>query len=328
MLKKNIKSNNSEKATPVVRRGRKATGLIFVFHLDSRVASYLKLVFFGGKMKKLIVIFLGIFLFAPISANAAVADFEGLTLPTAYTGTGGGAYYNGSDGSTGFLSGDAWFTNTYSSDYGSWDGFAYSNTTDITTAGYLNQYSACTGSGVNGSANYGVGYGTGYGGRYPTISLGAVTGEDYNTTLSGMYVTNTTYAALSMLQGDSFAKKIGGVDGNDEDWFKMTVKGITETGYTANTLDFFLADFRFADNSEDYIVDEWTWMDLSGLGNVIGVEFSLSSSDVGAWGMNTPAYFALDDFNGTAPSSVPVPAAIWLLGSGILGLIGIRRKVS
>ncbi|BBO68366.1 hypothetical protein DSCA_22960 [Desulfosarcina alkanivorans] len=27
-----------------------------------------------------------------------------------------------------------------------------------------------------------------------------------------------------------------------------------------------------------------------------------------------------------APSAVPVPAAVWLLGSGLLGLIGIRRK--
>lgn len=277
-------------------------------------------------MRKLIIIFLGLFLFAPISANAAIVDFEGLAPPTAYTGPGGGSYYNGSDGSTGFSSGDGWFTNTYNTTYGSWDGFAYSNTTDTTTAGFTNQFSAYPGSGVGGSTNYGIGYESAYHGRKPTLSLGAVTGEDYNTVISGMYVTNTTYAALSMLEGDSFAKKFGGADGNDADWFKMNVKGITETGYTANSLDFFLADFRFADNSKDYIVDEWTWMDLSGLGNVIGVEFGFTSSDVGSYGMNTPAYFALDDFNGTAPSAVPVPAAVWLLGSGLVGLVGLRRK--
>jgi hypothetical protein len=35
----------------------------------------------------------------------------------------------------------------------------------------------------------------------------------------------------------------------------------------------------------------------------------------------------IDDvyFNGTY-SPVPVPAAVWLLGSGLLGLIGIRRR--
>ena len=51
-------------------------------------------------------------------------------------------------------------------------------------------------------------------------------------------------------------------------------------------------------------------------------------------------YFALDynkdgkifdfsknqNFKGTAFTSVPVPAAVWLFGSGLLGLTGIARK--
>jgi hypothetical protein len=39
--------------------------------------------------------------------------------------------------------------------------------------------------------------------------------------------------------------------------------------------------------------------------------------------MNTPAYFAMDNLT---TSAVPVPAAVWLLGSGLIGLIGIRRN--
>jgi hypothetical protein len=39
--------------------------------------------------------------------------------------------------------------------------------------------------------------------------------------------------------------------------------------------------------------------------------------------MNTPAYFAMDDLES---NPVPVPAAVWLLGSGLIGLIGIRRR--
>ena len=42
--------------------------------------------------------------------------------------------------------------------------------------------------------------------------------------------------------------------------------------------------------------------------------------------MNTPGYFAIDEMNGTAPSAVPVPAAVWLLGSGLAGLAGLRRR--
>jgi hypothetical protein len=28
------------------------------------------------------------------------------------------------------------------------------------------------------------------------------------------------------------------------------------------------------------------------------------------------------------PSAVPVPAAVYLLGSGLLGLVGLRRRIS
>jgi T5SS/PEP-CTERM-associated repeat protein len=43
----------------------------------------------------------------------------------------------------------------------------------------------------------------------------------------------------------------------------------------------------------------------------------------------TYASFTVTDFSGyavTATSSVPIPGAVWLLGSGLLGLIGIRRR--
>jgi len=37
--------------------------------------------------------------------------------------------------------------------------------------------------------------------------------------------------------------------------------------------------------------------------------------------MNTPAYFAMDNLN-----AVPVPAAIRLLGSAMLAIVGFKRK--
>ncbi|PIE73719.1 MAG: PEP-CTERM sorting domain-containing protein [Deltaproteobacteria bacterium] len=253
-------------------------------------------------------------------ANAAIADFEDVALPTSYTGPGGGAYYNGSDGAGGFLSGDAWFTNDYNTSWGSWSGWSASNTTDTTTAGWTNQWSAVTGGGVDGSANYGVAYGMGETGQ---ITFGYSSGT-YAQEVEGFYITNTTYATLSMENGDSFAKKFGGDTGDDADWFKVTTYGL-DNNYerTGNSVEFYLADYRFTDNTQDYIVDEWTWLELSSLGVVYGLEFVLESSDVGAYGMNTPAYFAMDDLE-TNP--VPVPAAAWLLGSGLLGMVGIRRR--
>jgi len=37
-------------------------------------------------------------------------------------------------------------------------------------------------------------------------------------------------------------------------------------------------------------------------------------------------YVFVDDFTFTAPSEVPVPAAVWLFGTGLAGLVGVSRK--
>jgi hypothetical protein len=116
-------------------------------------------------------------------------------------------------------------------------------------------------------------------------------------TVSGLYITNSTYAYWSMKNGDDFSKKFGGETGSDPDWFKVTIAGISENGDTTETLDYYLADFRFENNQEDYIIDSWEWIDLTELGEISALRFSLSSSDVGAWGMNTPAYFCIDQIN-------------------------------
>ncbi len=33
------------------------------------------------------------------------------------------------------------------------------------------------------------------------------------------------------------------------------------------------------------------------------------------------------DHNDVVAKAVPIPGAVWLLGSGLIGLLGIRRKV-
>ena len=90
---------------------------------------------------------------------------------------------------------------------------------------------------------------------------------------------------------------------------------------------FYLADFRSADPAQDYIVNDWRFVDVSSLvsGGAARFSFSLESSDVGPWGMNTPAYFAVDQ--------VPEPSAAVLLlcvsAGGIAGWIrlgGTRRR--
>jgi hypothetical protein len=56
----------------------------------------------------------------------------------------------------------------------------------------------------------------------------------------------------------------------------------------------YLADFRSSDPNKDYIIPDWRYVDLSVLGGVDSLVLILRSSDVGAFGMNTPAYVCID----------------------------------
>jgi hypothetical protein len=278
-----------------------------------------------------------------------VADFDDLSLaPDSYWRgpDPNGTVVNGPYGPVvagSFTSHGVKFDNYSDQTYGSWSGFAYSNTRDTTTPGFGNQFSAATGSGRGpGNDNYGVAFG--YDDIAPNnfdpnpfdpSSVTALMRLPHFTlpagaSIAGMYVTNTTYAALSMLLGDSFAKKFGGASGNDADWFKLSAYGIDAFGQPLTTsVDFYLADFRFADNSLDYIVTDWRFMDLSALAGAKSIHFNVSSSDVGPYGLNTPGYFAVDDVQFVnAVQTAPEPSSLALagIGSGVAGLLALRRR--
>jgi hypothetical protein len=110
--------------------------------------------------------------------------------------------------------------------------------------------------------------------------------------ISGFRMTNTTYAHNSMKFGDAFGKKFGGTSGNDSDYFFCRVKAY-HFGDFLDSQDIYLADFRDSNNTKDYILSEWTNVNLPSLTD--SVTFDLYSSDNSPWGMNTPGFFALDD---------------------------------
>ena len=243
-------------------------------------------------MKK-INLFLTAILFTFVVKAQNVADFQNLYLAP-------DTFWDGSDLSGGFYSGSGFFPNSYDTTYNAWSGFVYSDMKDSTTAGFGNQYSAITASGHNNSSNYAVA--DEYGQTYIKLTGSAAGGP-----VNGFYITNGTYDYLSMKSGDAFAKKFGGVSGNDPDWFRLTVKGWLNGVQSTDTVDFYLADYRFANNAQDYIVKTWQWVDLTTLGNVDSITFHLASSDTGSFGMNTPAYFCLDNFITGPTTSLVVP---------------------
>lgn len=183
---------------------------------------------------------------------------------------------------TSFISGNASYYNKYSMGY--WmHGWAYSNLLDTTTLDYTNLYGARTGKAYDGK-NYAIGQ------QNAVINF---VGDAMGKIPTGIYITNTTYAYGSMSQGD-FAKKFGGVAGNDPDFFKLTISSYFNGKLKESAVDFYLADFRNENNSKDYILKDWTFVDLSSLGNTDSLLFNLSSSDFDEFGFKTPLFFAID----------------------------------
>lgn len=258
-------------------------------------------------MRKLLLLAAAIL---PLFASAQLATFEALPL------SGTDTFYinrNNSLLDSGFNDVGIHFPYVWDTSYGgSWgQGFSYSNVIDSVTSGYFNQYAAKPAKGYNGSDKYAV-YWAGYG---VPKSVSLVNKKSF--TPQSLYFTNTTYAYNSMRSGDFVAKKFGGVSGNDTDWFKVTVHAYYNGIKKADSVNIYLADFRFANNTQDYIVNKWTLASLTALGTVDSIYFVMTSSDTGMYGINTPTYFAIDNFlanpasNGVTSASAAQVARVY-----------------
>lgn len=213
--------------------------------------------------------------------NSVSENFNSLTLAA-------NSYWNGSDNSGSFKVNGITFPNSYSvyQGKGYWNGFAYSNQHDVKTAGFGNQYSSYVLKDTASTNTFVV--------AYPYYSTNTVEFDNVIYDLR-CKIANNTYTALSMKLGDGMAKKFGGTSGNDQDWLKLRIIGINEAGTPTDSVDFYLADYRPADNKQDYILNEWKSVNLDKLGKIKKLKFELSSSDNNEWGMLTPGYFCLDN---------------------------------
>ncbi len=229
-----------------------------------------------------------LFLIARLQGQS-VSTFENLPLEV-------DTFWNGIDQSGGFDDGNAFFPNFYSTDFGGFwaSGWAYSNVQDSLTLGFFNLYGAKPAGGAEGSSVYAVGQ------QNAVINL---TGDAAGKVLDGIFVTNGTFAFNSMRDGDAFAKKFGGESGDDPDFFKLTIRKYLDGELAPDSVDFYLADYRFVDNAQDFIVGTWEWVDLKPLGRVDSLLFTLSSSDVGDFGINTPLFFCIDNLTPLNPTA-------------------------
>ena len=177
-----------------------------------------------------------------------------------------------------FESGGFTFYNNYFPEWSYWSGFAISSRTETNFVNLTpDQFNSCVGHGVNGSEKYVVAYPQG-----EIIEADAIDGEE----VSGFYVTNEAWAVDAILNGDGMTPGAF----TTGDYLLLKVIGNHPDG-TADTISVYLADYR----SENEAVD------LSSMGKVESLTFRMESSRKNNWGMTTPGYFCIDDFNGVAP---------------------------
>lgn len=269
---------------------------------------------------------------------AEVITFDDLTLipdshfagPT-QNAVGSAGPFPGTTEFTGtFTSGGVEFTNRVLEPGGFWSGFAYSNETNTTMAGFGNQFATFAGADHTPAGN-GI-----FGLAFDVVELAVPTFEALQRlphfsvptgmVVAGAFLTNTTYAALSMRDGDAFAKKFGGVSGNDADYLLVRAYGVDALGNIfASRPEFYLSDFRAADNSQDYILDDWGLFDLSSLAGAATIHFDMETTDVEGGFSNTPMYFAIDDIE-LAAETVPEPSSGLLAIAAAGAIWRVRRR--
>lgn len=206
--------------------------------------------------------------------------------------------------------------------YEYWNGgFAISNFNNMSQGDYLNQCSVFNRNKGHSGDNFAVAFGysdsyndpgatydkcakiyltdaTGYVGTGKKPVSGTAKSGRFNS----VWVCNTTYAHLVMKDGNSFTQ---GSLQSQNGWFKVVFVALNASGNpTGNKVEYYLANFDSTKNEESGLTNRirtgWNQVDLSGLGNnVSAVAISFKGSDSSTYGLNTPAYIAIDDISVT-----------------------------
>ncbi|MCL1937886.1 MAG: DUF4465 domain-containing protein [Candidatus Azobacteroides sp.] len=200
------------------------------------------------------------------------------------------------------------------SSYGgyAWDGFTYSkngDNTDYGTDWLSNQWGNMAGGGIktdaegniltdeNGivladsEAPYLLGYWTSYMDGYYDYSILTVLLDDVYQA-EGVYVNNSPWPYYGNLHNDGYARALD----QDGDYFKLIIHGLDEN-YEDNgkEVEYYLAQNVGGGIENLHQSANWEWVDLSELGEIGGIYFTMESTDSDPlYGMNTAAYFCMD----------------------------------
>lgn len=241
-----------------------------------------------------------------------------------------------------------------------WDGFTYCTSGDITDYGELGssdgwvaqQWGCMPGGGIKADANgdvmtdasgkvlvqNGNPYLVAYWGYWMELMEGGAPclqvrfTDDQLYQPVGVYVANHPWPYYGNIHGDGFARPFT----EEGDYFKLIVHGLNQAGEdVGSTVEHVLAEFK---DGQLYQSPDWEWMDLSELGTVSGIYFTMETSDADPiYGPNTAVYFCLDKLQvrsaeaSTAPSrptgltTIPTETTVdfsWTASTGSVGVKG------
>jgi len=124
-------------------------------------------------------------------------------------------------------------------------------------------------------------YGQGFSARPTDMTF--ADGKAYDAV--GVYVNLNSWPYYSIEYGDSFARAF-----TNNDKFTLTIHGVAPDE-SEKTVDVELASYT---NGNLTINRGWMYVDLTSLGTVNELYFTMTSTDSSAYGANTPTYFCMD----------------------------------
>ena len=204
----------------------------------------------------------------PAHAAQTVVSFDAL-----FTGPGQDVH------NVSFATNAATFVNVYTPAWDSWAGYAFSTVSNTTDGSWANQYAAAQPL----DRPYAVGFHFHWDGVAPEILF------DLPVAPRSVLLNNTTWAAAAMRTGAPPARAFA-----SNDTLILTLTAYDLDGNAVAATNHYLADFR---GGQALIQTNWSALDLSWMppdvGSLVG---TVTTTDAGAFGPNTPTYFALADF--------------------------------
>jgi len=199
-----------------------------------------------------------------------------------------------------------------------WDGFTYSkngDNTDYGTDWVNNQWGNMAGGGIKTDAAgniltdngvvltdpnlpYLLGYWGFMDGYYDYPTLSVIFDDVYQ--IKEVYINNCPWAYYGNIHTDGTSTPFT----EEGDYFKLFIHGLDEN-YEDNgkTIEYILAEFK---DGVLHQSSNWEKVDLSALGEVGGIYFTMESTDTDPmWGMNTAAYFCMDKLQVYKEPNIP-----------------------